>query len=103
MSRNVQVRICERPGGLLRGTRLVVLIDAYQCHDWLLTAVRTRLREEFAKLHVEINSLFIDHSSLLFTFVSGCDSLRRQCGLRPSLLAWSGPRLHRAAGRSARN
>jgi RNA-directed DNA polymerase len=34
---------------------LVVLIDAYQRHDWLLTAVMKRLREEFAKLDVEIN------------------------------------------------
>jgi RNA-directed DNA polymerase len=34
---------------------LVVLIDAYKCHDWLLTAVMQRLREEFAKLKVEIN------------------------------------------------
>ena len=34
---------------------LVVLIDAYKRHDWLLTAVMRRLREEFAKLKVEIN------------------------------------------------
>ena len=34
---------------------LVVLIDAYPRHDWLLTAVMKRLREEFAKLDVEIN------------------------------------------------
>jgi RNA-directed DNA polymerase len=34
---------------------LVVLIDAFQRHDWLLTAVMKRLREEFAKLDVEIN------------------------------------------------
>jgi len=34
---------------------LVVLIDAFQRHDWLLTAVMKRLREEFAKLEVEIN------------------------------------------------
>ncbi len=34
---------------------LVVLIDAYQRHNWLLTAVMKRLREEFAKLDVEIN------------------------------------------------
>jgi RNA-directed DNA polymerase len=33
----------------------VVLIDAYKRHDWLLTAVMKRLREEFAKLKVEIN------------------------------------------------
>jgi len=34
---------------------LVVLIDAYKAHDWLLAAVVKRLREEFAKLKVEIN------------------------------------------------
>jgi RNA-directed DNA polymerase len=34
---------------------LVVLIDAYKRHDWLIGAVNKRLREEFAKLQVEIN------------------------------------------------
>jgi RNA-directed DNA polymerase len=34
---------------------LVVLIDAYKRHDWLMGAVTKRLREEFAKLQVEIN------------------------------------------------
>jgi RNA-directed DNA polymerase len=34
---------------------LVVLIDAHSQHDWLLKAVNQRLREEFAKLRVEIN------------------------------------------------
>src|ERR1039457_3811620 len=34
---------------------LVVLIDAHKRHDWLLTAVLKRLREEFAKLDVEMN------------------------------------------------
>lgn len=34
---------------------LVVLIDAYPRHGWLLKAVQKRLREEFAKLKVEIN------------------------------------------------
>ena len=34
---------------------LVVLIGADKAHDWLLTAVERRLREEFAKLKVEIN------------------------------------------------
>jgi RNA-directed DNA polymerase len=33
----------------------VVLIDAHKRHDWLLGAVTKRLREEFAKLQVEIN------------------------------------------------
>jgi RNA-directed DNA polymerase len=34
---------------------LVVLIDAHPRHDWLLPAVLKRLREEFAKLDVEMN------------------------------------------------
>ncbi|MGY4319300.1 group II intron reverse transcriptase/maturase [Bradyrhizobium sp. JR3.5] len=34
---------------------LVILIDAYKRHDWLIRAVTKRLREEFAKLQVEIN------------------------------------------------
>jgi RNA-directed DNA polymerase len=34
---------------------LVILIDAHKRHDWLVAAVEKRLREEFAKLQVEIN------------------------------------------------
>lgn len=34
---------------------LVILVDAYARHDWLLAAVEKRLREELAKLQVEIN------------------------------------------------
>ena len=34
---------------------LVVLIDAHSRHDWLMRAVEKRLREEFAKLHVQVN------------------------------------------------
>src|ERR687887_1213558 len=34
---------------------LVILVDAYPQHDWLLKAVETRLREELAKLQVTIN------------------------------------------------
>ena len=34
---------------------LVILIDAYPQHDWLMRAVEKRLREELAKLQVEIN------------------------------------------------
>jgi RNA-directed DNA polymerase len=34
---------------------LVILVDAFPQHDWLLEAVNKRLREELAKLHVEIN------------------------------------------------
>jgi RNA-directed DNA polymerase len=34
---------------------LVILIDAYKRHHWLIGAVDKRLREEFAKLQVEVN------------------------------------------------
>ena len=34
---------------------LVVLIHAHKRHDWLIGAVNKRLREEFARLQVEIN------------------------------------------------
>ena len=34
---------------------LVILIDSYRRHDWLVRAVERRLREELAKLRVEIN------------------------------------------------
>src|SRR5271169_3600778 len=34
---------------------LVILIDAYKRHDWLVGAVDKRLREEFGKLQVEVN------------------------------------------------
>jgi len=34
---------------------LVILIDAYKRHDWLIGAVEKRLREELDKLQVEIN------------------------------------------------
>ena len=34
---------------------LVILIDSYSRHDWLVKAVEKRLREELAKLRVEIN------------------------------------------------
>src|SRR6516164_4106523 len=34
---------------------LVILVDAYRRHDWLLKAADKRLREELAKLHVEVN------------------------------------------------
>jgi RNA-directed DNA polymerase len=34
---------------------LVILIDAHPRHDWLVRAVNKRLREELAKLRVEIN------------------------------------------------
>jgi RNA-directed DNA polymerase len=34
---------------------LVILVDAFPRHDWLLKAADKRLREELAKLHVEVN------------------------------------------------
>jgi RNA-directed DNA polymerase len=34
---------------------LVILIDSYPRHDWLVKAVGRRLREELVKLRVEIN------------------------------------------------
>lgn len=34
---------------------LVVLVDGYRRHDWLLQAVHRRLREEFAKLDLQLN------------------------------------------------
>jgi RNA-directed DNA polymerase len=34
---------------------LVILVDAYRRHDWLLKAVDKRLREELAHLQVEVN------------------------------------------------
>ena len=34
---------------------LVVLVDEYARHDWIVKAVNTRLREEFAKLQVQVN------------------------------------------------
>ena len=33
----------------------MILIDAHPRHDWLVQAVNRRLREELAKLRVEIN------------------------------------------------
>ena len=34
---------------------MVILVDGHRKHDWLLTAVEKRLRQEFAKLQVEVN------------------------------------------------
>jgi len=34
---------------------MVILVDIHQRHNWLMKAVETRLREEFANLQVEIN------------------------------------------------
>jgi RNA-directed DNA polymerase len=41
----------------------VILVDAYARHDWLLEATDRRLREELAKLQIDINeekSRFVD-------------------------------------------
>ena len=55
MRREPHVRFCERAAvKLRRATQLVILIDAYPQHDWLLPAVEKRLREELAALQVEI-------------------------------------------------
>jgi RNA-directed DNA polymerase len=45
-----QVRLCAG-----RPSYLVILVDAYPQHDWLLRAVEKRLREELAVLHVTMN------------------------------------------------
>jgi RNA-directed DNA polymerase len=34
---------------------LVILVDAHKRHDWLVTAVTKRLREELGKLRVEVS------------------------------------------------
>ena len=65
---------------------LVILVDAYPRHDWLLAAVEKRLREELAKLQVEINEEksriadlgrgesfgFLGSTSAVFAVVEGC-------------------------------
>jgi RNA-directed DNA polymerase len=38
---------------------LVILVDAYPQHDWLLKAVDKRLREELATLQVVLSQVFI--------------------------------------------
>src|SRR5689334_10372991 len=56
MSREVHVRICEGVRVRLpHATRLVIVVDAYPQHDWLLKAIDIRLREELATLQVAIN------------------------------------------------
>ncbi len=39
----------------VRAVCLVILVDAYARHDWLLEATERRLREELAKLQIDIN------------------------------------------------
>src|SRR5882762_4783306 len=64
MSREAHVRFCESGGVRFpSATHRVILVDAYARHDWLLQAVNQRLREELAKLRVDINeekSRFVD-------------------------------------------
>jgi RNA-directed DNA polymerase len=56
MSGDVHVRIRERLGAKFpRATRLVILIHPDPRNSWLLKAVDKRLREELAKLDVQIN------------------------------------------------
>src|SRR3989442_1667875 len=56
MSGDVHVRFCERPGvGFPRATHLVILVDGYRKHAWLLKAVDRRLREVLAKLDLRLN------------------------------------------------
>jgi RNA-directed DNA polymerase len=73
MSGDVHVRICESLGVRFPwATRLVLLIDAYPQHDWLLGAVVKRLREALALLHVTLN----EAKSRLVDLVKG-----ERCGL----------------------
>ena len=56
MRREFHVRFSEGPGVRFpRATHLVVLVDTHPHHRWLRTAVIKRLREELAKLDVEVN------------------------------------------------
>ena len=73
---------------------LVILVDAYAQHDWLLKAVNQRLREELAKLHIDINqdkSRYVDlakgESSDSWALSSGAYEACRASGgriIRPS-------------------
>ena len=56
VSREVHARFCERLGVKFpRATHLVVLVDCHPRHEWLRRAVEQRIREELAKLRVEVN------------------------------------------------
>ena len=74
---------------------LVILVDAYPQHDWLLKAVETRLREELAKLQVTINeekSRVVDLAQgETFSFL-GFD-FRRVRSRQGAWRAWYPPRL----------
>src|SRR5215813_4228717 len=74
---------------------LVILVDAFPQHDWLLKAVDTRLREELATLQVAINeekSRIVDLAQgEQFSFL-GFD-FRRVQSRRGVWRAWNPPRL----------
>jgi RNA-directed DNA polymerase len=74
---------------------LVILVDAYPQHDWLLKAVDRRLREELAKLQVTINeekSRIVDLAQgERFSFL-GFD-FRRVRSRQGAWRAWYPPRL----------
>jgi RNA-directed DNA polymerase len=56
VSREAPAPFCERVGVRIpRATHPVILINAHPRNDWLLKAVDKRLREELAKLQVNIN------------------------------------------------
>ena len=56
VSREVHAPFCESLGvGSPRATHPVILIKAHPRNSWLLKAVDKRLREELAKLHIQIN------------------------------------------------
>jgi len=79
---------------------LVILVDAYPQHDWLLKAVDRRLREELAKLQVAVNeekSRVVDLAQgESFSFL-GFD-FRRIRSRQGAWRAWYPPRLKKRTG-----
>ena len=79
---------------------LVILVDAYPQHDWLLKAVDRRLREELAKLQVSMNeekSRVVDLAQgESFSFL-GFD-FRRVRSRQGAWRAWYPPRLKKRTG-----
>ena len=74
---------------------LVIVVDAYPQHDWLLKAVETRLREELATLQVAINeekSRIVDLAQGEHCSFLGFD-FRRVRSRRGVWRAWYPPRL----------
>jgi RNA-directed DNA polymerase len=76
---------------------LVILVDAYPQHDWLLKAVDRRLREELAKLQVSIN----EEKSRVVDLVQGESfsflgfDFRRIRSRQGAWRAWYPPRLRK--------